>query len=403
MRSILFDFQGKDSVNGYLPINEENKYHSKHLYNIKEKLNSAKNLIDDIFAEESTKKLWGQFDPFKKEKSIICKIGNTYNVTNAWIKCYEIITYYDLINTQECMHFDNAAFPGSFMISAHHYAKTMTNTKYDWVASSLLEASDDTTTPLQDKYQLFKRHPDKWLIDDSHNGDVLLRSNQQWFQNKLNHGIDLYTSDLGFDVSSDYNNQESIQCLANMGQIISGLITLKPGGDLVTKQYTFFESITVSVMFALSQMFNELYVCKPYSSRLSNSETYIVGKGLKTEVTLEHPYVAAMMSRIENKNNIVPLFDANRYPKGFLKFINDTADALFIPQIDSIHTQCKLTKEAVSYQENHGNKMSRNNTIITKYQRSIQDEITNWYNNNPIYPMKDYDRLDMLDVYKQYR
>jgi hypothetical protein len=68
-------------------------------------------------------------------------------------------------------------------------------------------------------------------MHDNNNGDVLVEANQVDFCKQLGGKVDLYTSDLGFDVSSDYNNQELIQLPANIGQILTGLLTLKKGGS----------------------------------------------------------------------------------------------------------------------------------------------------------------------------
>ena len=56
-----------------------------------------------------------------------------------------------------------------------------------------------------------------------------------------------------------------IQAPANIGQILSGLLTLKKGGCFITKQYSTFEPITVSIMYAAVSFFDEFYICKPYS------------------------------------------------------------------------------------------------------------------------------------------
>ena len=58
----------------------------------------------------------------------------------------------------------------------------------------------------------------------------------------------------------------------------------------MTKQYMTFEMTTISIMYSLSQMFDEFYLCKPYTSREANSETFLVGKGFKGGYDINHPY-----------------------------------------------------------------------------------------------------------------
>jgi hypothetical protein len=68
--------------------------------------------------------------------NIIAKLGNTYNVSNAWVKCYEMINYFNMIpeKTNSFIHFDNAAFPGSFIVSTYHLINTQRSwkNKYIW-------------------------------------------------------------------------------------------------------------------------------------------------------------------------------------------------------------------------------------------------------------------------------
>jgi hypothetical protein len=121
------------------------KYKIKALELIKNDLNIVKSKLDYEFSNKDFVKNWQNCDPFKNEKLLISKIINLPYITNAWIKCYEIIEYYDLIpktylefhnlgNENNFIHFDNASFPGSFILSTFHYINTKTNygDKYIW-------------------------------------------------------------------------------------------------------------------------------------------------------------------------------------------------------------------------------------------------------------------------------
>ena len=94
-------------------------------------------------------------------------------------------------------------------------------------------------------------------------------------------GAVLYTSDVGIDVTGDYAGQEENTSAINYGQIISGLLALAPGGNFVTKQYTFFTPFSRSLIALVASFFEETYITKPATSRPGNSEVYLVGKGFK--------------------------------------------------------------------------------------------------------------------------
>jgi 23S rRNA U2552 (ribose-2'-O)-methylase RlmE/FtsJ len=217
-------------------------------------------------------------------KSSIAKRYNAKGVTNAWLKEYEMVGHYDLVpkKADTFVYFDNAAFPGAFIFATDHYVNTMCKIKsFEWYGSSLIMSDDvrsanSTKTPLEDKYQLFKNYRSNWMMDDKNNGDVTVYDNQLNICDKMQGRVDLYTSDLGFDVSKDYNKQEYLHMHANIGQILTGLLVLKKGGSMITKQYTCFENTTVSVIHALATAFERVEIAKPMFSKPGNSETYIV-------------------------------------------------------------------------------------------------------------------------------
>ncbi len=387
-----------------IPISNK-KYKIKKLNDLKEKLAKAKSKLDKDANNLSFARYWKEFDPFKNEKNIIATLGNTYNVSNAWIKCYELIECFCLIpreiNDDTFIHFDNAAFPGSFILSVNHYINTMRSwkEKYTWIASSLLDKNEENKSPLEDKYGLYQNYKNNWLMTDKNNGDVLSKKNQEDFHDRLKESIDLYTSDLGFDVSSDYNNQELIQAPANIGQILTGLLTLKKGGSLVTKQYSIFEAITLSIMYATASFFDEFYICKPYSSREANSETYLVGKGFKGNVSLDHPYIQAMFARITKEVDInVPLFDAKDYPTDYIKFVTNCAEDIFINQINKLESDIERVYKCLK--SNHkGN--TCDNDMVKEFNNQEKNKIERWYYNNPIKLIETKHRLDMTDLFNQ--
>lgn len=370
---------------------------------LKEELISTKNQLNSLFNQKVFVQYWREFDPFKNERSVISKMANTYNVSNAWIKCYEMLQSYKLIDTDSgagtgapILHFDNAAFPGSFIISTHHYATTMTSRDYDWRGSSLLVRNEENADPLEDKYRLYANYPEKWLMNDKNNGDVTVESNVEDMRRQIGGKVDLYTSDLGFEVK-DYNAQEMEHAKANMGQIISGLMTLKPGGSFITKQYTFFESVTISIIYATASFFDEFYICKPYSSREANSEIYLVGKGFRGGADAKHPYIRAMFDRIQDKVPFVPLFDFKDYPNGFLKEVIGAATTITMNQVRKIDADIARYRSAMAAaSRNRGFVPAYKSPIVKEFMKIEELRLESWYYNNPMRPITD--RLNMADI-----
>lgn len=395
----------------------------KQMEEIKAELAITKSQLDKEYEGKNMRefdKYWKQCDPFKEEKAIVAKLGNTSNVSNAWLKCYEILVHYDLIPQKlvnsEFTHFDNAAFPGSFIISTHHLVATSRDwfESYKWYGSSLISTNELDASPLEDKYELYKNYPDKWLMSAENNGDVLSIKNQMDFRKRLGGKVDLYTSDLGFDVSSDYNNQEILQCPANIGQIISGLLTLRKGGSFITKQFTTFESITISVMYAVAYFFDEFYICKPYTSREANSETFLVGKGFKGEISIDHPYIVALFDKVklfdesganneDDKVKIeIPIIDIGKLPMTYLKSLIKINKDIYNRQINKLNDDISRVYSAQreSRKINFKGHPSQN-PIIKEYIESINATMEEWYLKMNILPLLKYKKLNMKDIFYQ--
>ncbi len=390
-----------------VPTNTK-KYRLKSLDISKEELSTTKSKLDDEYKKAKFGMFWSNFDPFKYEKPNIARIANTSNVSNAWLKCFELIIAYGLVDPitnigkRKFIHFDNAAFPGSFIVSTHHLMHTVFEKysgKYMWYASSLLNANDQNSAPLEDKYKLYENFRERWLMHENNNGDVLIEDNQIDFCRQLGNQVDLYTSDLGFDVSSDYNNQELIQLPANIGQILTGLLTLKKGGSFITKQYTTFEPATISIMYAVSLFFEEFYLCKPYTSRMANSETYLVGKGFKGGVYFKHPYILAMFDRISGRVPVdVPMFDAKTLPKEYLLTILKSAKELSDLQIQKLNLDIQRVNKCLSSKYRGP---PREEPTVSEFYESVEQSIVEWFTLNPILPISDNNKMDMADALGQ--
>lgn len=364
-------------------------YHITQLQKIKESLNKTKKLLDDKVSNNTFMKYWKECDVFRNERKIIKKLINySYDITKAWMKCYEIISELNLIqSTDSFIHFDNAAFPGSFILATEHYIKTKTNIKnHSWFASSLLEDVKESKKTkytlssehaLQDTYGLYKNYPDRWLMSNEFNGDVLKKANQLHICHMIGAKVDLYTSDLGFNIGDEYEAQEEKHTIYNAGQILSGLLTLKRGGHLVIKQYTFFETLTLNVLYILSTFFKQMYICKPQTSRDINSEVYIVGKSFLGGVYLEHEYIKILFDICDGKYKInQPVLQLTSGIKEFYGRLIVAAKHIFDTQDTKFNELIRTIENAMS---NGYTGTLMDNPIIIEYSLLQETEIETWY------------------------
>ena len=121
-------------------------YNLKNTFgDLKDRLNQTKSMQDSYFANRDFKSIVLLYDMFRKMKYELSKNVNGQNISNAWLKIYEILNFVDLIekDSKELVHFDNCSFPGSFILAVNHYAKTIGKVKkYSWLGSSLISLED---------------------------------------------------------------------------------------------------------------------------------------------------------------------------------------------------------------------------------------------------------------------
>jgi len=265
------------------------RYSQQELVELESRLNIEKSKLDRIYANHKTRSRWlraqNNLDLYKSLKNTITADYGGQFVSNATIKYFEIFNKFPALAgslPDNPKVFFNAELPGAALCAFNHY---MNGKAYDWHASSLITPSEDNSS-LGDTYGLYAANPDRWLMTADMNGDCTNIENLLKMRDRLGPdspcgGVDLYSHDAGLDSSGDYNNQESLNMRLHLGCALAGLMTLKPGGAFIAKQYTFFKTFTWNLLILYSSMFQEFHLFKPLSSRPTNSEIYLIGIGYK--------------------------------------------------------------------------------------------------------------------------
>lgn len=358
----------------------------KEFEELKKKVIAAKNLYDEPYARNAKyfSHVTRHFEHATLFRQKVHDKYNTPNVSNAWLKAYEMFTHYNLFpeRANKFIYFDNAAFPGSFILAAWHYVNTKCEIKeFKWYGSSLITDNELTIGALEDKYKLFKNYPDHWLMSENNNGDVLVPDNQFDWKNRLGGQVDLYTSDLGFDVSSDYNKQELLHSRANLAQIFTGLLVLKKGGNMLTKQYSCFEPITISLMGIMTRLFDTVEICKPMFSKSSNSETYLVCLGYKgyDHFHNQEGLYEVLLGRLTSRE-CHPVITKKCLGNGFLKAIIKSQTHFSLVQIEKIHN---IISEFNKYAEEKITDI-KHITSTNMFRQSNNDDLMLWERINPL-------------------
>jgi DNA-directed RNA polymerase II subunit RPB2 len=273
-------------------------------FKLNDEINAAKSKLDDIPSAVFSN-LTTLLDMYANLRTIVKKNYNMENATNAALKMYELIYQMELLtNGTACLPvvqaFCNAELPGAFIIAINHYMKTRcVSSQFDWIASSYLPAAAmqvGNKTVLEDKFKIYERNRLHWLMGPAPNGlpdgeepvsgDVtdalVVNTLSNAAHERFGDGANLYTSDVGIEIAQkDANRQEELSAFVNYGQVLTGLLALAVGGHLVTKQFTFVTPFSRSLIAIVASLFDETYITKPKTSRPTNSEVYLVGKGFK--------------------------------------------------------------------------------------------------------------------------
>ena len=169
----------------------------------------------------------------------------------------------------------------------------------------------------------------------------------------------LVTADGGFDYSVDFNNQEKLSYQIIFCEIVTNLAIQKKGGIFVCKIFDIFTSFTLKIIYLLYCLYDEIYLVKPQTSRLANSEKYLVAKGfngINTEL-LDNLY--DMVD--EWTDDIIDVEGINLDPN-FLKYMFEYNKIFVNRQI---------------YYLNHTVNLINNKPSKEKYQEIIRQQVRN--------------------------
>ena len=237
--------------------------------------------------------------------------------------------------------FHLAEGPGGFIEAL---CKTRNNPSDKYHGMTILVDETDDNVPGWNKTSHFlEQYPNVHIeTGEDETGNILRIANFDHCVNKYASSMDLVTADGGFDFSKDFNKQELSIMNLLWGRICYALCLQKKGGNFVLKIFDVFYDHTIDMMYILSGFYNEVNVCKLQTSRIGNSEKYVVCKGFRYETCGEFlPILRESFSQLLAKTNV----DANhayrllntRVPRHFTKRIEDVNALFGQQQIENIH------------------------------------------------------------------
>lgn len=240
-------------------------------------------------------------------------------ISRAFFKLWEILCYFGLIkDTKEFLSAHLAEGPGSFIQAVMFYREMFNDNKKDHYCAITLHSSKKNVPKMHkefmqcytnQKYPQFMMHTTytkKQSLEDNHKdtGNLTESKTINNFRNtviKTKKLADLVTADGGFEwVNENFQEQEAYQLI--FGQILAAINVQKKGGSFVLKIFETFTNLTIKYICLLKSLYNEVYICKPLTSRPSNSEKYIVCKDFKLGDTKK--VMPKLIKILDNLNKI---------------------------------------------------------------------------------------------------
>lgn len=279
--------------------------------------------------------------------------------------------------------------PGGFIESIIYlrkkYASVIQNNDL-YYGITLIDNTNTTEIPSWKKSTAFIRNNPNVIITTGIDGtgNLYHLDNIKYLQMRFSNTMDLVTADGGFDFSVDYNSQEYLASRLIYSEILGALVTLRSGGTFICKIFDILNKLTIDFLYILQCKFKFIYVFKPKTSRIANSEKYIVCMGFKGPLKVEELdnlfSIAKIFESIDIQNNsnsnkysiINTLF--NNVPVPFVKFINGITNTIINNQTANINYTIKLINKF-----NHGN---LNNMYISEIVQKQKQNALQWCNDN---------------------
>ena len=143
--------------------------------------------------------------------------------------------------------------------------------------------NDDPICPGWKKTKTFLDANPNVIIEtgEDKTGNLLSIANFKYCASKYKNKMEIITADGGFDFSLDFNNQENNATRLIIAEVFFALAMQKKGGSFILKIFDIFHKPTVDILYLLSYYYSNVSIIKPYTSRIANSEKYVISQNFK--------------------------------------------------------------------------------------------------------------------------
>lgn len=360
--------------------NEDFDYRSNKLKNIYIKINNKLKEFEEF--NKDKKKLAEYIKQYKATGQKLGRIRKYFSyevidyavevleinpVTNAWLKCYELLTYFDIIpkkSTDTFNSFHICELPGTFILATNHYIKTKTTIKeFNWNAQSLNPwTTKEKGKFLPDQYGMAKKYKDRyhWAVDGT--GDITKVINILFYQNQFKN-MDFVTSDCGQDSSEDFTMQEHKLNRVMFSQFVCAVGMLKKGGNYIAKIFTIQTKKMIEMIYICTTLFDKVYIVKPLKTKPTSGERYLVCMGFNNN---NNKLIDILINYLRVFDKRDSLIDMNKISNKFIDRLNNANNIMGYRRITSINQSIFQVKN-FKYINEHDDIYIHNKKMVDYY------------------------------------
>lgn len=242
-------------------------------YGKKEELMNVKCEIDKIPSKkwEKAKKKVNKYEYIYTSSRKNRNICSILPVSRSYFKIYEIL--------KDIIKLDNEGVAGCIAEGPGGFIHCINDTTNITVHGITLISKTDKNIPFWNQH-IINNEKNILCYGNDNTGDIYKIDNTHEFISSFGGQLcNLVTADGGFDYSSDYNSQESDSYRLLFSEIYIALNIQKQGGSFLIKFFDIFNYRTIQLIYILFICYRKINIYKPITSRLSNSEKYIICQG----------------------------------------------------------------------------------------------------------------------------
>ena len=258
-------------------------------------------------------------------------------LSRAFYKMWEILSIFDIANVKNLTMVGLAEGPGSFIQAVIRYREKFFDISKDRIhcmtihpeegkhidiGKTLVDFYDSKYPKLINICKTYKKNITE-KDDTKTNGDITKMKTIDIITQtivKEKKYADLVTADGGFEwIDENYQEQEVYALI--MGQILGALKVQAKDGNFVLKIFETFTYVSIKMMYLLTVFYEEVYLYKPFFSRNTNSEKYIVCRKFKYDqnknkelLDKRFKVLEKTLNQMDTKHFIIDIF-----PKFILK------------------------------------------------------------------------------------